>query len=337
MEAGLFDNVSNALSFVLSNPREPDNPIIYASENFFTTTGYGRGEILGRNCRILQGPGTSRQAVLEIRDAIREERATSVCLLNYKKDGTPFWNAFHLSPVKNKDGVAQYYVGIQADVTDIINRKGQGELGAVTEDEEKNAEKIAKEIQSHAEEIHSICKTTCAVDEKVPSSLLIGLSTIRDSFCLTDPNRPGNPMVYCSPGFLAMTGYNAEELCGKNCSMLQGADTDEGGICKIREALSNPTPKPVSVVLKNYTKSGEPFWNSIHIAPVRDASGNVKFFCGVQSKIDSAEDDDVELMANPIQLLRQKGVVGAVRVAARGLSDNGFQRKQEFQTPCRID
>ncbi len=73
-------------------------------------------QVLGRNCRFLQGPATSKRKVAEIRDAIREDRACNVCLLNYRRDGSTFWNQFYLAPIRDAHGVAMY-VGIQCDVS----------------------------------------------------------------------------------------------------------------------------------------------------------------------------------------------------------------------------
>lgn len=72
--------------------------------------------VLGHNCRFLQGPATSKRKVAEIRDAIREDRACNVCLLNYRRDGSTFWNQFYLAPIRDEQGVAMY-VGIQCDVS----------------------------------------------------------------------------------------------------------------------------------------------------------------------------------------------------------------------------
>ncbi|CAM6122109.1 unnamed protein product [Calypogeia fissa] len=105
-------------NFVICDPRLPENPIVYASEGFCKMTGYTREEVLGRNCRFLQGPGTDRRTVLELRDAIREERSAQVRILNYTKEGRPFWNLFHLAPVFSKvDGTVIHYVGVQTPIS----------------------------------------------------------------------------------------------------------------------------------------------------------------------------------------------------------------------------
>nr|AML77525.1 putative LOV domain-containing protein [Pellia neesiana] len=113
------DSLKDSLSefefnFVISDPRLPENPIVFASEGFCKMSGYTADEVLGRNCRFLQGPNTDRRTVLELRDAIREERSAQVRILNYSKNGEPFWNLFHLAPVFSKlDGTVIHFVGIQ--------------------------------------------------------------------------------------------------------------------------------------------------------------------------------------------------------------------------------
>ena len=89
--------------FVLSDPKLPDNPIVYASPGFYKLTGYTSKEVLGRNCRFLQGPGTDRHAVEVLRQAVKTGSDATVCLLNYKADGTPFWNQFFLASLRDSD------------------------------------------------------------------------------------------------------------------------------------------------------------------------------------------------------------------------------------------
>lgn len=107
---------SSQQNFVLSDPSLPDNPIVYCSEGFCKITGYRRHEIIGRNCRFLQGPGTDANAVDVIRKGVAEGRDISVCLLNYKADGTPFWNQFFVAALRDGDGSVVNYVGVQCEV-----------------------------------------------------------------------------------------------------------------------------------------------------------------------------------------------------------------------------
>nr|AML76586.1 putative LOV domain-containing protein [Atriplex rosea] len=102
-------------NFVITDPRLPDNPIIFASDSFLELTEYSREEILGRNCRFLQGPETDPETVRKIRDAINNETDVTVQLINYTKTGKKFWNVFHLQPMRDQKGEVQYFIGVQLD------------------------------------------------------------------------------------------------------------------------------------------------------------------------------------------------------------------------------
>ncbi|KAI3811639.1 hypothetical protein L1987_21365 [Smallanthus sonchifolius] len=102
-------------NFVITDPRLPDNPIIFASDSFLELTEYSREEILGRNCRFLQGPETDPSTVKKIRDAIDNQREVTVQLINYTKSGKKFWNLFHLQPMRDQKGDVQYFIGVQLD------------------------------------------------------------------------------------------------------------------------------------------------------------------------------------------------------------------------------
>ncbi len=106
------------IATVVSNPNRPDNPIIACNDAFIELTGYTRDEILGRNCRFLQGPGTDPQQIDMIREAVASQRSVLVELINYKKDGTPFRNAVLIAPVFNDDGVVEAYLGSQVELAD---------------------------------------------------------------------------------------------------------------------------------------------------------------------------------------------------------------------------
>ena len=103
---------------VITDACAPDNPIVYASPSFERLTGHSAAELLGRNCRFLQGKGTDPAAVAQLREAIATGQACTVELLNYRKDGTEFWNSVTLSPVRNDAGRVTQFVGVQTDVTE---------------------------------------------------------------------------------------------------------------------------------------------------------------------------------------------------------------------------
>ncbi|RAK58305.1 hybrid sensor histidine kinase/response regulator [Phenylobacterium deserti] len=105
------------MPMILTDPNQPDDPIVFANGAFLDLTGYSEAEVLGRNCRFLQGAQTDPETVAELRDGIREHRAVSVEILNYKRDGTPFWNAVFVGPVYGDKGELLYFFASQLDVT----------------------------------------------------------------------------------------------------------------------------------------------------------------------------------------------------------------------------
>ncbi|GFH56625.1 hypothetical protein CTEN210_13101 [Chaetoceros tenuissimus] len=105
-------------NFVVTDPSLPDNPIVYATQGFLNLTGYTLDQVLGRNCRFLQGPETDPKAVEKIRRSIEEGSDMSVCLLNYRADGTTFWNQFFIAALRDAAGNITNYVGVQCKVSD---------------------------------------------------------------------------------------------------------------------------------------------------------------------------------------------------------------------------
>ena len=102
---------------VMADASQPDMPLVYANDAFYRLTGYVPDEVLGHNCRFLQGPDSDSEALNAIRRAIRARGSVEVTLRNYRKDGTPFWNHLSLSPVCAADGTCTHYIGIQQDIT----------------------------------------------------------------------------------------------------------------------------------------------------------------------------------------------------------------------------
>jgi PAS domain S-box-containing protein len=102
---------------LITDPNLPDNPIVYTNPAFERTTGYLVEEVVGRNCRFLQGEDREQPALEELRAALREGRGCRVVLRNYRKDGSLFWNELHVSPVHDKEGRLTNFVGVQNDVT----------------------------------------------------------------------------------------------------------------------------------------------------------------------------------------------------------------------------
>ncbi|MFG0852730.1 histidine kinase famiy protein [Pseudomonas sp. FYR_2] len=105
------------MPMIVTDPNRDDNPIIFANRAFLEMTGYGLEEIIGRNCRFLQGPETDASIVDTLRDSIAQRVDIATEILNYRKDGSSFWNALFISPIFNERGDLVYYFASQLDVS----------------------------------------------------------------------------------------------------------------------------------------------------------------------------------------------------------------------------
>lgn len=110
----MIDN--SPVAAVISDPRQPDNPIIECNEAFEKLTGYDRDEIIGRNCRFLSGPDTEPWLTEKLRSGIRRKQPVMVEILNYRKDGTTFCNAVMVAPIFDENGEIEYFLGSQVEV-----------------------------------------------------------------------------------------------------------------------------------------------------------------------------------------------------------------------------
>ncbi|MCJ1227161.1 hypothetical protein MMC12_003816 [Toensbergia leucococca] len=106
--------------FCLSDPKLKDNPIVYASEEFYRTTQYGRDYVIGRNCRFLQGPKTERQSIERLTSALHAGKEICETVLNYRRDGSPFMNLLMCAPLYDDRGSVRYFIGAQVDVSGLI-------------------------------------------------------------------------------------------------------------------------------------------------------------------------------------------------------------------------
>ena len=127
--SGLRDRavLATDVSFTISDPNMPDDPLVWVNPAFTRITGYSFEETVGRNCRFLQGPATDRDVVAAMRRALEDEQSITVTVLNYRKDGTAFWNEVSMSPVYDGAGHLTNFVGVQADVTARVQAEGERE------------------------------------------------------------------------------------------------------------------------------------------------------------------------------------------------------------------
>nr|AML78508.1 putative LOV domain-containing protein [Wollemia nobilis] len=381
-------------TFVVSDATKPDHPIIYASGGFFAMTGYSPKQVVGKNCRFLQGAGTDLVEVSKIREALTTGKTYCGRLLNYKKDGTPFWNLLTITSIKDESGNIIKYIGMQVEVSKYTEgskdkmlrpnglpgslirydaRQKDMAASSVTEvlqavkhprlvvqptsqvnahqfeggvsplQLEPVANKNAKKINSNSPSLHTsqislrdealklgdvddarrkesksgrfslmglakkphhdrenapepaIEPEVLMTKDEEPDSLEIlerreetrqgidlatTLERIEKNFVITDPRLPDNPIIFSSDSFLELTEYTREEILGRNCRFLQGPETDQETVSKIRDAIRDQ--REITVQLINYTKSGKKFWNLFHLQPMHDQTGELQYFIGVQ-------------------------------------------------------
>ncbi|MGG7056356.1 PAS domain-containing protein [Nitrosomonas sp. ANs5] len=122
------------------------------------------------------------------------------------------------------------------------------------------------------------------VVEKDPGLIPQVLSKILDAsvngITLADPDQEDLPLVYANKAFETITGYTQAETIGKNCRFLQGTDRDQPERFRLKAALENK--EPIEIILRNYRKNGELFYNHLNITPLFDSSGRLLYFLGVQ-------------------------------------------------------
>ena len=161
----------------IADPDQDDNPMIYVNDRFVEMTGYQREEVIGRNCRFLQGENTDSDKVARIREAIDAEEPVSVDLRNYQKDGTEFWNHLEIAPVRDDAGDVVNWIGFQQDVTE--RKQRQEQLGVLDRVLRHNLRNDMNVIRGRAETIQSeasseIAAAAGAIVEK--SDELLGLA-----------------------------------------------------------------------------------------------------------------------------------------------------------------
>ncbi|KAM0856171.1 hypothetical protein ACQ4PT_049292 [Festuca glaucescens] len=423
----LKDALSNLQqTFVVSDATRPDIPIIYASAGFYTMTGYSAKEIIGRNCRFLQGPETDQSEVSKIRDAVKAGKSFCGRLLNYRKDGTPFWNLLTVTPIRDDNGKVIKFIGMQVEVSKYTeglsdkrmrpnelpvslirydDRQKEKAMSSMTEvvhtvktrradspereppkasdadkmlvassplvapatpsgggyksphwDLKKEESRLSKmmsgrksgrsslmgfkvgkrssvgsreppvveapEVKMTVERTNSWERAEREKDIRQGLDLATTLERIEKNFVITDPRLPDNPIIFASDSFLELTEYTREEILGRNCRFLQGSETDQTTVDKIREAIREQ--KEVTVQLINYTKSGKKFWNLFHLQPMWDQKGELQYFIGVQ--LDGS--DHVEPLRNRLSETTElqsaklvKATAGNVDEAVRELPD----------------
>ncbi|MCJ1273597.1 hypothetical protein MMC21_001390 [Puttea exsequens] len=193
---------------------------------------------------------------------------------------TTIMTDIHYSYTSNE---APKQLGVPAPMLKQIN----GDIKTFTTSTLPSMESIFSDAQDNVENILKTAIYPRFVKYQMTNSASKALSQDRsryqglgDCFCLTDPNKADNPIIYASDGFVNVTGYARTEVVPRNCRFLQGNYTDRNATKRLRASIE--AREETVELLLNYKKSGEPFWNLLYVAPLYDAKGNIQFFIGGQ-------------------------------------------------------
>lgn len=161
------------MSMIVTDPRQDDNPIIFANPAFCRLTGYEHDEIIGQNCRFLQGPETSGREIARLREAVEAETDAHVELMNYRKDGTPFWNSLFVSPVRNANGEVVFFFGSQLDVS--LKKQTEFDLHSVNDELRETKTLLEQQIDDRTAELMRLLaqrsKLVNELDHRVKNNL----------------------------------------------------------------------------------------------------------------------------------------------------------------------
>lgn len=182
--------------------------------------------------RFLQGQATDLNEVAKIRAAIDQGKGAAVRLLNYRKDGTPFWNLLTVMPVYAADGSLSKFIGVQVDVTSrtegyaYMDNAGVPLLVKYNDRLKQDiyhdiVEDVVTAVKSAEPEQDKQVGAAPKTFPRVAIDLATTVERIQQAFVISDPNLPDSPIVFASDAFLQMTGFSRYEVLGRNCRFLQ--------------------------------------------------------------------------------------------------------------------
>jgi len=238
-----------ASGVILCDPRLPGTPIMWTNHAFTDITGYERQDVLGRSPRFLQGAGTAFEAKDALNQAVKEEVSAKVEILNYKANGTAFWNELSITPIFDSDACLDSWVGILTDITE--RKLAVDQLMALADENTRFAKAIAE----------------------TPSGVVILDLLGKDRFIISFVNR----------AFTKISGYSYEDCVGRDIGFLEGPETDRAIAHDLRTALLEA--RSVRHELLHYRKDQNPFWNEMSVGPILSEGGRAATFVCVCNDI----------------------------------------------------
>ncbi|MCF1428751.1 MAG: PAS domain S-box protein [Shewanella sp.] len=257
---------------VVADAQQDDLPIIYANKAFYRTTGYSEKEVLGRNCRFLQGDDRDQPAIKRLKDALAKGEGVDVILRNYRKNGEMFWNRLYISPVRNEQGTLTHFVGIETDVTTLkAYEKKVRELNLYLE----------KRVQSRTLEL-----------QQAESQLRATFDTMTDALVVVNAN---GIIQQANRTTTAIFGYKAEELIGLDLAILLFKIGNIGDVEQWFSGLLVGTTKKMGALAETsgINKMGKVFPIELSVAGMRIA--NQREYTVVMRDISERKANEVRL------------------------------------------
>ncbi len=162
------------MPMIVTDPNQDDNPVIFCNAAFLNLTGYSDEDVIGRNCRFLQGPHTDPNTVAKIRSAVDSGEDIAADILNYRKDGSTFWNAVFISPVRDESGKIIYFFASQLDFTNVKSR--EADLAAARH---KAEQEVATQTENLLSSLSARSLLVHEVDHRVKNNLLTMASIVK--------------------------------------------------------------------------------------------------------------------------------------------------------------
>lgn len=281
--------------------------VLWVNQGFTHISGYTLEEVKGKKPgSILQGEATNPDTVARIRKKLQEKVSFREEILNYHKNGTPYWIQLNITPVLNEKQEITHFIAFELDITkekqeeiekEELSRslKTKNEELLATEEELKSAfeqvnalnEDLRHKTQVLEENLYALQKA----QEQIKMLSLVATYT-DNAVIITDKDKK---IEWVNPGFTHISGYTLEEVKGKKPGdILQGKDTDPNTIARIREKL--PLKVSFQEEILNYAKNGREYWLNLSITPVLNELGEIEKFIAIEMDITERKQQEQQLL-----------------------------------------
>ncbi len=288
---------ASSIPTVIADARQPDRPLVFVNDAFCRLTGYTRKEVLGRNCRFLQGPATDPAAVARIQAAVAAAEPLAIDIRNYRKNGEPFWNRLMLSPVLDAAEALAYYLASQVDVT--LERERLVGL------ENRNAAlviEIAGRLRAQQES----------------EALFRGLADNISQ--LTWMAHPDGTIFWYNQRWCDYTGLTLEHMQGEGWADVQHPEHIERVVARFHAAIAAGLPWEDTFPLRRH--DGGYRWFLSRAQPIRDADGRIMRWFGTNTDITEQREAEALLEARVAER------TAALTQAIGALHDEVLEREQ---------